>query len=181
MTQDNQPGSLSVTYVTPAVIADVTERIVAAVDPQRIILFGSQARGDAAAGSDLDLLVIQDSPHSDREIRRRIEQRLLDRRFGLRIECAGGFVQQQDRCIPQQRTGDGDALPLSAGQAHAALAEFGGVPAGLGDDEVVRLRRFRRAFDIGLAGAIAAHGDVRGRIHRKDHRCCGTTAMRPRG
>lgn len=83
MAQDNQLGSLGVTRVTPAVIADVTQRIVAAVDPQRIILFGSQARGDAAPGSDLDLLVIQDSPHSDREIRRRIEQRLLDRRFGM--------------------------------------------------------------------------------------------------
>lgn len=71
------------TRVTPEVIAHVTQRIVAAIDPQRIILFGSQARGDTVHSSDLDLLVIQDSPHSDREIRRRIEQLLLDRRFGM--------------------------------------------------------------------------------------------------
>jgi len=83
LTRSKPPGSLGVTDVTPEVIADVTQRIVAAVDPQRIILFGSQARGDAAHGSDLDLLVIQDSPHSDREIRRRIEALLLDRRFGM--------------------------------------------------------------------------------------------------
>lgn len=83
MTQSKQPGSLGVTRVTPAVIADVTQRIVDASNPQRIILFGSQARGDAVQGSDLDLLVIQDSPHSDREIRRRIERLLLDRRFGM--------------------------------------------------------------------------------------------------
>lgn len=83
MTRNKQGGSLGVTRVTPEVIADVTQRIVDAIDPQRIILFGSQARGDAVHGSDLDLLVIQDSPHSDREIRRRIEQLLLDRRFGM--------------------------------------------------------------------------------------------------
>lgn len=71
------------TCVTPEVIADVTQRIVNAIGPQRIILFGSQARGDAVYGSDLDLLVIQDSPYSDREIRRRIEQLLSDRRFGI--------------------------------------------------------------------------------------------------
>ena len=83
MTQSKQPSSIGVTAVTPEVIADVTRRIVDAVDPQKIILFGSQARGDAVDGSDLDLLVIQDSSHSDREIRRRIERRLLDRRFGM--------------------------------------------------------------------------------------------------
>ena len=78
-----QPGSLRVSRVTPEVIAVVKQRIVDAVDPQRIIVFGSQARGDATDGSDLDLLVIQDGAHSDREIRLRIEQLLLDRRFGL--------------------------------------------------------------------------------------------------
>lgn len=50
--------------VTDAKIAALVERIVAAVDPEEIIVFGSRARGDHRAGSDLDLAVIVelDSP-----------------------------------------------------------------------------------------------------------------------
>ena len=50
-------------------------------------------------------------------------QRLLDQVFALCVECAGGFIQQQDRRIDQQCTGDGQALPLPAGQADATLAQ----------------------------------------------------------
>ena len=41
--------------------ADVVHRIVAISHPQRIILFGSRARGVARPDSDVDLLVIADS------------------------------------------------------------------------------------------------------------------------
>jgi predicted nucleotidyltransferase len=79
----NNLSILAVTSITPEVIDAVTHRIVAGVNPQLIVLFGSQARGDANEASDLDLLVVQDSGQSDRETRRRIERLLLDRRFGL--------------------------------------------------------------------------------------------------
>lgn len=36
------------------------ERLVACARPKRIILFGSRARGDAAATSDVDLMVVKD-------------------------------------------------------------------------------------------------------------------------
>lgn len=35
---------------------------MAALDPDRIILFGSRARGDARPDSDYDLLVVKDTP-----------------------------------------------------------------------------------------------------------------------
>jgi len=38
---------------------EVVKRIVAAAQPSRVILFGSYGRGDADAGSDLDLMVIK--------------------------------------------------------------------------------------------------------------------------
>ncbi len=42
-------------------LQQAVKRIVAAAQPTRVILFGSHGRGDADAGSDLDLLVIK--PH----------------------------------------------------------------------------------------------------------------------
>lgn len=41
------------------IVQQAVKRIVAAAQPSRVILFGSHGRGDADAGSDLDLLVIK--------------------------------------------------------------------------------------------------------------------------
>ncbi|MBM3494009.1 MAG: nucleotidyltransferase domain-containing protein [Armatimonadetes bacterium] len=43
---------------TRADIADMAATIVRPVAPERIVLFGSQARGEATLGSDVDLLVV---------------------------------------------------------------------------------------------------------------------------
>ena len=48
----------------PPLYQEITRRIVAAANPVKVILFGSQARGAAYAGSDLDLLVIERDPVS---------------------------------------------------------------------------------------------------------------------
>jgi len=45
-------------------LAEAVRRILSVSSPSRIILFGSQARGDADAGSDIDLMVIE--PNVDR-------------------------------------------------------------------------------------------------------------------
>ncbi len=47
---------------TNELIADMTARIARDFHPLRIILFGSHARGDATADSDVDLLVEFDRP-----------------------------------------------------------------------------------------------------------------------
>ena len=43
---------------------DIIERIVEAVQPERIILFGSAARGDMGRNSDVDLLVVKDGENA---------------------------------------------------------------------------------------------------------------------
>lgn len=52
--------------VDETLLQEIVRRLVDAIDPDRIILFGSRARGDARSDSDVDLLVIKDSdepPH----------------------------------------------------------------------------------------------------------------------
>lgn len=45
--------------ISSETIADVVGTLVAAARPERILLFGSHARGEAREDSDLDLLVIE--------------------------------------------------------------------------------------------------------------------------
>ncbi|MBF0627383.1 MAG: nucleotidyltransferase domain-containing protein [Magnetococcales bacterium] len=45
--------------ITDANLAAMSARIIEAVQPESIILFGSLARGDATEESDLDLLIVE--------------------------------------------------------------------------------------------------------------------------
>jgi predicted nucleotidyltransferase len=47
--------------ITDEKLQEIVRRIVEAIHPDRIIMFGSRARGDARPDSDLDLLIIKDS------------------------------------------------------------------------------------------------------------------------
>ncbi|MBM4046532.1 MAG: nucleotidyltransferase domain-containing protein [Planctomycetes bacterium] len=58
-----------------ALIRDIVQKIVAAFHPRRIILFGSRARGEQRADSDVDLFVEMES--NDRPIQRRLRIREL--------------------------------------------------------------------------------------------------------
>ena len=67
------------TLPTPQTIEELVRRIVEGVHPQRIILFGSAARGDMRPDSDIDVLVVMpEGVH-----RRRTTQELHERLFGF--------------------------------------------------------------------------------------------------
>ena len=46
-----------------SILDDVIQRIVEVAEPEKIILFGSAARGDMNRHSDLDLLIIKEGAH----------------------------------------------------------------------------------------------------------------------
>jgi predicted nucleotidyltransferase len=58
-------------HVDEALLGEVVRRLVEAIDPDKIILFGSRARGDPRPDSDLDLLIIKasDEPGHRRDAR----------------------------------------------------------------------------------------------------------------
>jgi addiction module HigA family antidote len=75
--RESKPG-----IAPPALLDEIVGRIVNAVDPETILLFGSAALGDADPGSDIDLLVVDPEPFGAARSRRaqlkRIRQALAN-------------------------------------------------------------------------------------------------------
>ncbi|MDR4497215.1 MAG: nucleotidyltransferase domain-containing protein [Candidatus Scalindua sp.] len=76
---------LKTSRLTGDLINYIVDKIVCSIQPEKILIFGSYARGDSDQDSDLDLLVIKDSQQKNREIRREIDRLLTGRRFGIDI------------------------------------------------------------------------------------------------
>ncbi len=75
-----------------ALLDEVVRRVVEAASPDRIILFGSAARGSAGPDSDLDLLVVKAGvPH-----RRRLAQQIYSRLVGLEVPVDVLVVTPED-------------------------------------------------------------------------------------
>ena len=62
--------------VTDELLDAMVRAIVDEVDPERVILFGSRARGEARRESDIDLIVIEAEPFGPARSRRREAARL---------------------------------------------------------------------------------------------------------
>ncbi|MCL4708862.1 nucleotidyltransferase domain-containing protein [bacterium] len=71
--------------ITPELIDYIVEKIVREIQPEKIILYGSYARGDFHKHSDLDLFVIKESEEANRRLERRVDDLLGRRRFPLDI------------------------------------------------------------------------------------------------
>ncbi len=71
-------------------ISEMVNRIVEHFDPEKIILFGSHARGEAGPDSDVDLLVVMPVQGSKRE--KQLEIRALLHGIQLANESEGTFL-----------------------------------------------------------------------------------------
>ena len=71
--------------VTDDLLSDMVRAIVAEVDPEQVILFGSRARGDARKDSDVDLVVVESAPFGKERSRRREAVRLWRALSGLGV------------------------------------------------------------------------------------------------
>ena len=71
--------------VTDALLDRMVGTIVAEVDPEQVILFGSRARGDAREDSDVDLIVVEAEPFGPERSRHTEMVRLYHALAGFRV------------------------------------------------------------------------------------------------
>ncbi len=83
--------------VDDGVLQQIVRRIVEVVSPEKILLFGSAARGEMGPDSDIDLLIVKDVPHRRRaaqEIRRHLRGVLVP--VDLIVATPGDLEEYKD-------------------------------------------------------------------------------------
>ncbi len=71
--------------ITPALLDEVRDAIVACLAPDKIILFGSAVRADSPSPHDIDLYVIKEGIQDVRAAARKIEELFSGRLFALDV------------------------------------------------------------------------------------------------
>ena len=85
---------------------------------------------------------------------------LLDVALVVCVHAGGCLVQDDNRGVLQDAAGDGDALPLPAGEACPALADHRVKPIGQSHHKVVAPGLAGRLQHFFPSGVWSAHGDV---------------------
>jgi hypothetical protein len=111
------------------------------------------ALDDAAAVHDQDLVGAADGGQAVRDDEGgaalpQPAEAVADERLALAVQARCRLVEDQDARVRDDGAGDGDALPLAAGQLDAALADDGVVAVLEAVDELVRVGDARRACRI---------------------------------
>lgn len=78
-----------------AKLDELVNRIVQAAHPQRVLLFGSSARGEAGRHSDIDVLVVMPDGTHRRHTAQRIYRNLIG--FGLPVDVVVATTTDLDR------------------------------------------------------------------------------------
>ena len=105
----------------PAILAGIVQRIVAAAEPEKIVLFGSAARGTMGPDSDYDLLVIKGGKFNYWRLMTKIHRHLRGKRAAVDIvlvTAADAELYRDTHCLvicPALKEGqviyDSQALP----------------------------------------------------------------------
>ena len=71
--------------VTEELLKEITERIVEALAPEKVILFGSYAQGQPTSDSDVDLLIVMESEERPSKRRQAVSRLFRERPFPMDI------------------------------------------------------------------------------------------------
>lgn len=78
-------GKLPYSLSMDALVERVTRKIAEAIHPDKIVLFGSRAKGTATEDSDIDLVVVYSGPKTAREVELEIEDLFFPRDFSMDV------------------------------------------------------------------------------------------------
>jgi len=67
-------------------IEQIVNTIVTTVEPEKIILFGSYARGDYEQNSDIDILILKKGLKNEREITNNLYMEFFNRKISIPID-----------------------------------------------------------------------------------------------
>ena len=84
--------------VTDGLLGEMVQVIVAEVDPERAILFGSRARGDERESSDIDLIVVEAEPFDPERSRHKELVRLYHALAGFHVPADVLVFSHEDSC-----------------------------------------------------------------------------------
>ena len=84
----------------------------------------------------------------------------LNDRLVLGVGIGGRFVQNHDGCVLQHGAGNGDALPLAAGQVSAGCAAHRLIAVLQPHDELMAAAFLRGVDDLRIGRALSAHADI---------------------
>lgn len=90
----------------PSVLRDIVRRVVRAARPEKIMLFGSAARGEMGPNSDVDLLVVKHGKLN----RRRLAAKIYDELYGAEAAVDLVIVTPEE----VRRYHDAPCLPIFA-------------------------------------------------------------------
>jgi len=93
-----KPGSEEM--VTDAALQEAIRRIVAIAQPEKIILFGSRARGTASANSDIDLLITCDCKGRRRRLMVEMDRALRELAFATDLVVMTPKEFELDSLLP---------------------------------------------------------------------------------
>ena len=93
----------------PRVPADLLDPLVAYYKPQRVILFGSQARGEARCGSDIDLLVVVDDDTPPEKLTSKAVRQAHRSRHAADVFAIRAEIFERDRAIANTIAAEADA------------------------------------------------------------------------
>lgn len=68
------------------ILARIIEIIIKSASPDKIILFGSRARGEISENSDYDILIIKDGISNERIVTRKINYELLNEHIEYEVD-----------------------------------------------------------------------------------------------
>src|SRR5262249_26785215 len=80
----------------------------------------------------------------------KIRDRISNVPLGLAVQSGSRLVQQDDRCLPNERARDRDTLTLAAGQLEPVFADLRGVAPRKRHDEIVGVCSLGRGNDLGF-------------------------------